>query len=143
MHKHVTGNKKRIILEMENIIKESLIDSFIYGFGIGSEIPFIDFAKKTESETYRLWVDTDWNLNGISFDPNLTEEQTELLKLNELRNLNVFSVKLNKKNELTLGLEKNILITISGNPKDQSIFEPIRLYKTSPENKIIWISERK
>jgi len=130
-------------VKIENLIKECLIDSFIYGFGIGSEIPFIDFAKKKENETYRLWIDSDWIISGISFDSNLTEEQVEVLKLNELRNLNILSVKLNKENDLTLGLEEDLYLTISGNPKDQSIYEPIRLYKTNPESRVIWISDRK
>ena len=132
---------KPIIVKIENIIKECLIDTFIYGFGIGSEIPFIDFAKKNEN--YRLWIDSDWNISGISFDSYLEEEQVEVLKLNELRNLNVISVKINKENDLTLELTEDIYLTISGNPKDQSIFEPIRFYKTNPENVTIWISDRK
>lgn len=130
-------------MKIENIIKECLIDSFIYGFGIGSEIPFIDFAREKDNETYRLWIDSDWNISGISFDSNLTEEQTEVLKLNELRNHNILSVKLDDENDLRLGLEEDLHLTISGNPKDQSIFEPIRLYKTNPENRAIWISGRK
>ncbi len=129
--------------KMENQINECLKNSFVSGFGIASEFPFIDFAKINDVEIYRLWIDSDWSVSEIKFDTNYNDDQIEVLKLNELRNLETKSINLSDQNDLRIEFDENRYMIISGNPKDREIIEPMRLYKINPENATIWISERK
>ena len=127
----------------EDKIKDCLKDCFVCGFGVFSEFPFIDLAKKNSREIYRLWIDSDWNIDSVVFNyDDLSEDQIEVLKLNELRNLGTIAIALNEKNDLIIDFDEGKSLLVSGNPVDKNILEPIRLYQIEPENITIWISER-
>ncbi|AHM59234.1 hypothetical protein D770_04835 [Flammeovirgaceae bacterium 311] len=120
-------------------IEARLTGSFVCGIGIISEMAIIDFAK--EHEVYRLWIDTDWVLTGFESIEALSQEQNELLMLNELRNQTVKS--------FDIDAAKNINIIFSeaetvfyGNPQDQNVLEPWRIFQLAPENKTMLIHSR-
>ena len=110
--------------------------SYIAGFGIFSESPFIDFAKGRE--IYRIWIDTDWEVKGFRAKEGLTQEQNELLMLNELNNQTVITFKIDS--ELNIGINlSDSEVFLRGKPKDKNVMEPWRITQTTPESRTILI----
>ncbi len=127
---------------MEEKINNCLKDCFVAGFGVYSEFPYIDFAKINGVETYRLWIDSDIDINSFKGIDGLNDDQIELFKLNELRNLKIKTVRMSGSDDLKIEFEDDVVLKISFNPSDKNSFEPVRFYQLLPERRTIWICSR-
>ena len=110
--------------------------SFVSGFGVLSDFAFLDFSKK--DKTYRIWIDTDWELKDFQVRGNLNQEQNELLMLNELNNQMVKSFKIDSENNIRI-IFSDAEVILNGTPKDENVMEPWRIYQTAPEKNLILI----
>ncbi|THH34331.1 hypothetical protein [Neolewinella litorea] len=121
-----------------NLIIATLKDTFVCGFGISTEFPYVEFAKRSGSEVFRLWIDCEWKINPSKNYQNLTEDEFEILELNRLRSAICQNIAYVERKELTIHFDdgKKIFFDLD-NTNDGN--EKITLYQINPIVKAIWI----
>jgi hypothetical protein len=122
-------------------MEEYLEGGFIYGVGINSEQLTIEIANNSLVTTYKIWIDGSFvcELKNKFANKGLSDDEIELLTLNQLKYFTIVGVELNDKEDLLITFDNHIVLKILGSNPDVSCLEPYRIYQQTPETKPILI----